>query len=368
MDVGRNRVSLLLDGRQAFPAMLNAIAQAKSTICLETYILRDDHTGRRFAAALAERARAGVEVNLLYDAWGSSVSEPFLQALGAAGVRTHPFHRVGPWSWPWTFLARILRRDHRKSLVVDGRVAFLGGLNISDDYAAPEDGGAGWRDTHVRVEGPAALQLQALFLRTWRRHMGARLDRARYARPGPPDRSLRIVASDFRLRRRGIRRAYLAAIGYARHEVLITQAYFLPPLSLLRAILQAARRGVEVRIILAGTTDVPLVLYAVRAMYERFLRAGVRIFEWRGRVLHAKTAVVDSRWATVGSSNLDAMSFFGNLEVNAVVEDPAFARALEEVFADDLTHCVEIKLADVQRRGIVDRIAFWLAYLLRQWL
>jgi cardiolipin synthase A/B len=370
LPVGHHRLGLLKDGVEAFPSMLGAIAGARSTICLETYILRDDRTGRRFAAALAERARAGVEVNLLYDAWGSSVSRDLLADLNEAGVRTLAFHPIRFQGRLGRMLFRLRKRNHRKALVVDGRIAFTGGLNIADDYTSREEGGEDWRDTALRLEGPAAAELQYFFLRTWRRHHGAPLDEMRYVWPARrPDPKVKVITSDLHRGRRSIRRAYRAAFRASRRRILITNSYFLPSHSLLRALQRAARRGVDVRVILAGTTDVRIVLLAARAIYGRLLKAGVRIYEWHAaRVLHAKTAVIDGHWSTVGSSNLDALSLRRNLEVNAIVEDPDFAAALEALFEEDLSHCEEITPERWRQRPWWQRALSWMAYLFRDWL
>lgn len=365
MSVGAHRVALLRDGEQAFPAMLAAIAGAQRTACLETYILRDDSTGRRFGAALKERAAAGVEASLLYDAWGSSVSASFLQDLRDGGVHTlafRPFDISAPFR-------KVARRDHRKALIVDGRIAFTGGLNLSDDYASPTKGGRGWRDTHLRFEGPAAAELEYFFLRTWRRAGGAPLDERRYSRgERRADPMVRIAGSEFRRRGRSITKEYRLAFEGARSRILLTSAYFLPPLRLIHALSAAARRGVDVQIMVAGTTDVPAVLFASRTIYGHLLAAGARMFEWRGRVLHAKTAVIDGRWSTIGSSNLDAQSLSQNLEVNAIIEHEGFASAMERMFAEDLEHCEEITADRWNQRAWWERAASWTAYLARDWL
>jgi len=369
MDVGAHRVALLRDGAQAFPSMLAAIASARSTICLETYILRADKIGQLFADALAERARAGVEVNVIYDAWGTSLPGEYLDFLHAAGVRTVAFHPVRFVGNARALVGRLVRRDHRKTLVVDSRVGFTGGINISDDYAAAEDGGGGWRDTHLRLEGPAALELQYFFRIAWRRAHGPPLDERRYGSDGRrPDPLLSIASSHLRRSRSDIRQAYRHAIRGARHRVWITNAYFLPQIRFLRALTGAAERGVDVRVMVAGTTDVPAVLFASRSIYDALLAAGVRLYEWEGRVLHAKTAVIDERWATVGSSNLDQQSLRQNLEANAIVRDVPFAAAMERMFVEDLASCREISAERWQHRPAWLRAASWGAYLLRRWL
>lgn len=369
LTVGTHQLALLKDGVQAFPAMLAAIAKARRTICLETYILRSDRTGTAFAEALAERARDGVEVNLLYDFWGSSVSSGMLDRLHRAGVRTLAFHPLRFSGKRREIIARLTRRDHKKSLTIDSAVGFTGGLNIADDYAAVEDGGSEFRDTHLRIEGPAAAELEYFFLKTWRRGGGAEIDAKRYGGDGRrPDPSVQIVTSDERRRRHSIRMEYLGAIRGARERILITNPYFLPTIRILHEIGEAAKRGVDVRIMVAGTTDVRAVLYASRSIYEMLLKEGVRMFEWRGRVLHAKTATIDGRWSTVGSSNLDYQSLRQNLEVNAIVKGRELAGALERMFEDDLTHSVEIIPERWMRRSIWSRVASWAAYLFRDWL
>lgn len=367
--LGPNRVSLLRDGYQAYPAMLSAIEAAQSTITLETYILRDDGTGKRFIRALCERANAGVEVLLLFDAWGSSVSEESLAELKQAGVKVLAFLPLRFAAGLKKVVSRLMRRNHRKSLVVDGEVGFTGGLNITDEYAAVADGGEGWRDTHLRIEGSGALQLEALFLTTWRRQKGPRFDEKRFLRPrAAACAAFNVVGNDFALHQKAIRKAYVDAMGRAKEKVFLTQAYFLPPGKLLKTMYKAVRRGVRVALIVAATTDVKLVLWGARGLYPKLLKNGVEIYEWQGRVLHAKTAVVDGSWATIGSSNLDSLSLRQNLEVNAVVVDHDFGRAMESLFLDDLAHCERITHETVKGYGLVRRLLSWFAFQLRHWL
>lgn len=367
--VGLHRLALLRDGEQAFPAMLEAIRGARSTICLETYILRSDSTGERFADALIERARAGVEVNLLYDAWGSAVSREYLRRLRNAGVRTLAYHPVvfdGRVGW---MINRLIRRNHRKTLVVDQWIGFTGGLNLADDYAPSSDGGKGWRDTHVRLEGPAVAELSRHFLDVWRREGGAALSEARYhVDLSPSDPLVRIVRNGARLDRKRIRDAYLNAIHGARERIRITNSYFIPTSRVFRALKGAARRGVRVELILAGTTDVPSTRWAAQSYYGPLLKAGVRIFEWHGRVLHAKTAVVDGIEGTVGSTNLDTLSLRYNLEINLAFRDEAFAADLERMFEEDLEFCVEIHPDDWRQRPWLHRLVSWFVSLFRRWL
>lgn len=369
VEAGEHGLALLKDGGQAFSRMLAAIAAARSTICLETYIFRDDQTGRRFGEALMERARAGVEVNFMFDGWGSDVAQDYLDELAHAGVRVaifRPLRWSGPWRQRFLFLSK---RNHRKSLVVDGEVGFLGGLNLSSDYAGLEDGGSGWRDTHLELRGPAAVRLERMFLDSWLASGGARLKVERYARSvQPTDGLVQVLGNGLATERKDIRRAYMTAFEGARERILLTHAYFLPPSRVLRELVRAARRGVDVRLVLAGATDVLAVLLAARGLYGKLMRSGVRIYEWEGRILHAKTGVVDRTWATVGSANLDAMSLRHNLEVNAVVRSEAFADALARMFEEDLRSCHEVTREELLRRPAIEKLLSYLAYQVRAWL
>lgn len=368
--VGEHRLSLLRDGEQAYPSMLEAIASARSHICLETYIFRADRTGRRFARALAERARAGVEVNVIVDAWGSPLPGGFVRRLQRAGVRILHYNPVRlSWRALRTRFARFFRRNHRKVLVVDNRVGFTGGLNIADDYASERDGGQGWRDTHLRIEGPAVAELLYIFRRTWEKEGGPPLDESRYRNEARrPDPKVRVLASDIRRGRRMIKDAFLQAMRQARERIWITSAYFLPTRKMLKALCGAAQRGVDVRVIVAGTTDVIPARYAAQSYYPRLLNSGVRVYEWVGTVLHAKTALVDRDWATVGSSNLDALSLRKNLEVNAFVEDRAFNEVLARLFEEDLENCVEIEWRWFRYRPLLDRLLSFVLGRLQRWI
>lgn len=297
------------------------------------------------------------------------MSDEAIEGLRAAGVKVHAFLPLRFTAGLKRVLARLLRRNHRKSLVVDGEVGFTGGLNISDEYAAVADGGEGWRDTHLRVEGPTAQELETFFLTTWRRQKGPRFDDARFVRGRrAPCAKLSVIGNDFALHQKAIRKAYLEAFGRAKERVFVTQAYFLPPGKLLKSLYRAVGRGVRVAVIVAATTDVKLVLWGARGLYPKLLKKGVEIYEWQGRVLHAKTAVVDGTWATIGSSNLDSLSLRQNLEVNAVVNDPDFGRAMEALFLDDLAHCERVTLATVKEYGLIRRLLSWFAFQLRHWL
>ena len=344
-----NACQLLKDGVEAYPAMLEAIRSARRYVHLETYMFIDDAVGELFGTALAEAAARGVHVRVLYDAVGSWTSRRrFFEELRARGVDIRPFK---PFSLG-RGLRYLLRRDHRKLLVVDGEVAFIGGVNISAHWA-PEGQGGAWRDDVMRIQGPTVHALELCFVATWR--MAFR-DRFRHWRESRRQRrrvrheqrggvSLAVLSS-----RRSIHRAYLHAISRARRSVLVAAGYFIPDRKLVAALREAALRGVEVSLLLPGKSDHPWLLHATRAFYEKLLTAGVRIFEWQRCVLHAKTAVVDGVWGTVGSFNLERLSLLFNHEVNAVFADPRLGRALEDSFRTDCESCLEVELTSFRRR------------------
>lgn len=362
-----NALTVLRDGRATFPAMLEAITAAKRHVNLATYTFASDSTGWTFAHALSERARAGVEVNVLYDSVGSTdASEDVFAAMRSAGVNVVEYHPIRPWKprWGWW------RRDHRKILVADGEVGFAGGLNIADLYAAPEKGGSGWRDTHLRIEGPAVADLQRFFIAVWRRAGGRRLDKRRYLPRLAPAGTVpvRVVGNTLLWNRWAIRRAALAAFRAAKRSIWIANAYFVPDGTILGEIVRARARGVDVRLMLPGNSDVRVVGWASRSLYRMLLDEQVRIFEWMGPMLHAKTMVVDGVWSAVGSFNLDRWSLVNNLEVSVNAFDPAVAAELETMFEADLARCTEITLDSWMRRPASWRIREWLASWLKPWL
>ena len=367
-DCTLNHVTALRAGGEAFPAMLEAITRAQRSIELETYILRADRIGQRFQAALCERARAGVAVRVLYDAVGSfTLSAKFVSELAEAGVRVAEFRPIAPWRARWG----LNRRDHKKMLILDGGLAFVGGLNIGDEYCALEDGGGGWHDAVARVEGPAVRELAALFAETWRDAGGDEipaLPEAARAAPASGDVAVHVLANSGLVSRPRMRRAYLRAIRRAEKTICIMNAYFIPDRTLRRAFAHAAQRGVSVRVIVPSRSDLHPVYYASRHLYPRLLRSGVRIFEWQGAMMHAKLAVIDGVWSTIGSYNLDRRSFVHNLEVALLMIDRELGQALERHFASDLESCTEISLADFERRPLWQSLLERVWYALRFWL
>ena len=365
-----NRVRPLFGGEQAYPEMLAAIRSAKEHIHLEIYILADDQVGRLFQAALIERAQAGVAVRLLYDSLGCfGLGESFLGPLRAAGVRILEFAPILPWRRRFG----LNRRDHQKILVVDDRLAFTGGLNLSEDYVPLEQGGGGWYDVHARIEGPAVHDLAALFRRTWVKHGGDRFQEPAMPPPALPQGGasapgVQVISNVVMRSRSHMRHAYLRAIRRADRTISLMNAYFIPDRGLRRAFARAARRGVVVRVIVPSTSDVQAVRYASRFLYARLMRTGVRIFEWPGRMMHAKCGVIDEVWSTIGSYNLDRRSFLHNLEVAVVVVDGAVGEELQVAFEEELKRCREVIPGEWEKRSVWEKAKEWAFYQLRYWL
>lgn len=352
-----HRVEVLIDGAAFFPCIIESIEAAQHYVFLETYILASDKTGWRVANALAERARAGVEVALIYDGYGSIALEDMPDFLRNAGVKVHAFRKVSltKRSWPWS------QRNHRKLLVADGKVGIVGGMNIASEYDAIENGGSGWRDTAVRVEGPAVQNLELMFRRLWKREKASPALTSQSLEPPsfPEGEDVRFLGNFARRDRKFVRRAYLLAILGAQKSVRIMNAYFIPDRVIRRALIRAARRGVVVEVIVGGSTDVKAALYATRSFYSMFLKAGVRIYEWREKVLHAKTAVIDGDWSTIGSTNLDYLSSFRNLEVNAGIAGPRIGKQMEAKFESDRERSTPIDLALWRARPFSWRLFEW---------
>jgi cardiolipin synthase len=364
-----NQVDVLVDGPQTYAAMFEAIDHARDHINIESYIVEAEGPGEELAQRLIARRRQGVSVNLLFDSFGSfGTSARYFEQLRRGGITLceyNPLRRLA------TSLSRALHlRDHRKLMVVDGRVGFIGGINISGVYSSGSAGivknaarsakgsQAGWRDTHVRVEGPVVAELQRLFIRHWQRFARDPMQHGRYfpALHAVGEHRVGVAATDAGTGRNPFYRALLAAIDAAQHRVLLTSAYFVPTRRLVQALTDAAQRGVEVSLVLPGISDFWAPLQAGRSHYSRLLRAGVRIHELHDRLLHAKTSVIDGVWATIGSSNLDWRSFLHNAEANVIVLDAGFGAQVESVFWADVDACNEVGLERWSRRGWMQRM------------
>ncbi len=370
-----NRVTLLHDGAQCFPAMLDAIAHAKHEVLLEMYWFGSDRTGWRFANALMDKAREGVPVAVIYDAVGSiDADEDIFEAMRAAGVRVIDYNPIAPWRRRFR-IGVVNRRNHRKMLMVDRRIGFTGGVNIGDEWADEADGGEGWRDDMVRIEGLAVASMRTIFLHTWNELAKQDEYETPFVEPPPPSRysgeseaKVRVLANHFLGERRAIRSTYLDRIRRAKESVYITNSYFVPDGVIRRALRRAAGRGVDVRVLLPGESDVPAVSYASRRMYGWLLNQGIHMHEWRGNVLHAKTAVIDGEWTTVGTYNLDYRSWRFNLEVTVAIEDPTVGAAMKERFFQDLESAPEVDLRHFRHRPISERMLEHFFYLFRKLL
>lgn len=350
--VGGNTLALYVRGKDLFAAMAEAIDAAKETVHLETYRFAGDATGKAFAERLARAARRGVRVRLIYDSVGSIELAPETETeMRNAGVQILEYHPVAPWRprWAWN------KRDHRKILVCDGRTGFIGGMNISDEHAPREEGGLDWPDAHARVEGPAVHELERLFRAVWHKETGRWFESHPVPglRPGPSP--VRVVGNHEILKRFAIREGYVNALRAARTEVSIANSYFIPDWRVRRSLAQAVRRGVDVRVLVPGRSDIRSVWYAMRATYGSLLSRGVRIFEWQGPMMHAKAVVVDRRWCAVGSYNLDHRSLQHNLEVNLQTTDGEFAAELCKRFEAGIEGALEITPYAWSRRSLTER-------------
>ncbi len=374
--VAGNRVTLLQDGAATYEDMLEAIRGARGHIRLETYIFDGDEMGRRFADALIAKRREGVAVAVIYDSVGAlGTPEEFFRPLREAGVQLVEFNPVNPLTAKagWN----LNERDHRKLLVVDGRVAFLGGINISGVYSrgsrssAPRHARAlPWRDTHVRIEGPVVADFETLFLRAWASQYGPPL-RADAPLPESKPRGKEVVRAIDGSPDEPYSAIYatlISAIDSAETEILMTNAYFAPDPQLRAALKDAVRRGVAVSLILPSVTDSSLIFHAGRSYYSELLDAGIRIYERHNVLLHSKTVVIDGVWSTVGSTNLDWRSFLHNHELNAVVLGADFGAQMRAAFERDLAGSTEITLAQWKQRSLGDRLKQGLARMWEYWL
>ena len=370
-----NKVTLLLDGPATYKSMYAAIRGAESNINMESYSIEDDEVGRRFADALVEKQKKGVQVNLVYDSVGSaSTPNEFFKPLSDAGGNVLEFNPLNP------FLLRKkweVGRDHRKLLIVDGQVAFVGGVNISSVYSSgsfrskpPEKGAKPWRDTHVRIEGPVVREFQKLFAATWLKQNGKPLDWASYhpAIDKKGNEIVRAIGGSPDQEHNAIYVTLLSAIDSAKTYAYVTNAYFVPDARLLAALRNAARRNVDVRLLLPNETDSNLVFYASHSYYDELLSAGVKIYEREDAMLHAKTALIDGVWSTIGSSNLDWLSFAHNQEVNAIVLGQEFGDQMKAMFDRDIASSRLITLERWRQRPIVMRLKEFGARLLSRWI
>jgi cardiolipin synthase len=359
-----NKVVLLQDGPATYAAMFAAIREAKLHINVESFIFDNSAVGRQFASLLEARQAAGVQVNVIYDSAGAiGTDRAFFQHMADAGIALIEFNPINPLAAgrPW----KLNHRDHRKLMVIDGRTAFLGGINISSVYSRGSSfgrrdtlsTGAGWRDTDIQIDGPVVAEFQKLFLETWNKQKGKPLGAGYF--PDIPVQGTEMVRAigstpddPFSL----IYLTFISAIMNAEKQVSIINAYFVPDPQLLDALIAAVARGVDVRLILPSQSDSGLAFHAGRSYYTQLLQGGVKIHERRGTPLHVKTAVIDGVWSCVGSSNLDWRSALDNDEINAIILGREFAGQMLGAFESDLGESDEVRLPSWQRRSFIPRL------------
>lgn len=397
-----NKVILLSNGPATYAAMFKIIQNAKDHINLESYIIEDDETGRKFADLLLQKQAKGVQVHIIYDSMGSlNTPASFFQRLRDGGIQVVGFNPMNPLkageNWGLT------HRDHRKILIVDGKFAIIGGINISKVYSSSpfkrkrnKKTPIHWRDTDIQIEGPAVAEFQKLFLDTWQKQKGPKLSERNYFPVLAPRNGISALTKSFpagktqETNSNALNEAgkalvrvigstpgetnripfivYVSAISFAEHSIHMTNSYFIPDDQIVKALTDAAGRGVDVKIILPGVTDSKLALHAQRYYYSRLLKSRVKLYEHSTSLLHAKTAVVDKVWSTIGSTNMDFLSLLNNDEVNAVVLSHDFAVEMEKMFARDLANSRQILWDEWEKRPLLFRVREWFVNLFVRWL
>jgi cardiolipin synthase A/B len=364
--VGGNRVTILLNGAEIFPAKLAAIRNAKRTINYAQYVFEDGEPAKDVAAALAERCRAGVKVNVLLDGFGALAMPPEHRSIMTdAGCQVETYRPLNPFTFD-----RANFRNHRRILVVDGVVGITGGSGISGKWSGNGREKGHWRDTDVLIEGPVVEQLQGAFAENWLESTGVAIGGPDYfpARQREPRGSIdaQVVRSSPAGGSHSMYTMFLLAMASAKQSIRITNPYFVPDDKMIKTLIGAARRGVRVTLIVPGAIDHNLVRQASRAEFGRLLRSGIDIYEYRPALLHAKTMVIDGIWSTIGSTNLDSRSFALNEELNVVVYDAGVARRLEGIFDQDLSNSRKVTYESWSRRGLPSRVLEILAIPLRE--
>jgi cardiolipin synthase A/B len=366
--IGGNHIKLLRNGAEYFPALEAAIDGAQNEVYLQTYIYAADATGMRIGNALMRAAQRGVVVNVLLDGFGcKDLSKAYIQELEQAGVQVM-FYR--PKVSPWTFKTRRLRRLHRKVVVIDGMVGFVGGINIIDDNDVP-DQVPPRIDYAVRIEGALLVVIVESVYKLWRRMAWAKIQQTKVStakvglQPSLEAKNMGLKAAfvtrDNVLHRRDIETAYLAAIAQAKSEIIIANAYFVPGKRFRQALLAAAARGVAVKLLLQGRKEY-FLMFATHAFYNEFLNGGIEIYEYRKSFMHSKVAVVDNHWATVGSSNIDPFSLLLAHEANVVIKDKAFATELKTEINASIDGAHRITAHEWQQTSKLKHFSSWVAY------
>jgi cardiolipin synthase A/B len=361
-------------------ALVQDIGAARRRVWIESYIFLDDPAGRAVARALEERARAGLDVRVLYDAIGSqSTSAAFFRRLAEAGVQVHAYHTIREALYRFSPLRILNRRDHRKLAVVDDVIAYFGGMNLVDqgsivaaDRAEAVPMSAGWRDVHVRLAGPRQAEVADSFERSWRRAHGQRIARRnrryRGAQLAAGDESIQFFDSGPGKKHTRAARVFGRLVQNARRKLRLSMAYFVPVGPILGRLLRARRRGVRIELVIPGASDVPIVQRATRHLYPRLLRRRFDIYERQAQMLHSKAMTVDDEWSVVGSCNLDARSLYINLEFLAVIHSKPFASALNAVIDGEIHQSRRVSMAEIESRSWPQRLLDRFAWEGRWWL
>ncbi len=359
-----NEVIIIDDGDLAYDEILNCIQEAKKNINISTYIFESDYVGKIFKDALIKKIEEGIEVNVIYDAVGSiRASRKFFKEMKEAGIHLIEFHPIFTLN-----LIKLNQRLHRKLFIIDGKVAFIGGMNISCEYAGPKYKGYNWRDLMAKVEGPAVADLQTMFFALWVRVGGVFSHKELEYFPQlhhKGDKDVVTVGTDYWVERKKLRDTFIMLVKKAEKEILIESAYFLPDHDIRKTLRDAARRGVEVKIIIPRNTDIKTVYYARRAMYTKFLKAGVKIYEYTPHVLHTKLAVIDRSTVIIGSANFDYRSFIHNIEGNIIVEGGEIGRDAYTIFQKDLENSQEVILEEFEKRSFAIKLIEWFLFFFR---
>ncbi len=359
-----NEVKIIDDGDLAYDEILAEIERAEKNINISTYILESDYVGKIFKDILIKKAREGVIVNLIYDAVGSiRASRSFFREMKKNGINLHEFHPIFTLN-----LIKLNQRLHRKLFIVDGKVAFIGGMNISCEYAGPKYKGYNWRDVMARVEGPAVADLQSMFIALWMKEAKKLEGNEKDYFPHQSekgDKEVVVIGSDFYKERKHLRDTFLMMVKNASREILIESAYFLPDHEIRVELRKAAERGVDVKIIIPRNTDIKTVYYARRAMYEKALKAGIKIYEYTPHVLHTKMAIFDRSTVVIGSANFDYRSFLHNIEGNIIVEGGEIGEEAYRVFKKDLENSQEVIYEEFRKRSFIIKFVEWFLFFFR---
>jgi cardiolipin synthase len=378
--VAGHELSIYVESPPLIESIVNDIRSARTRVWVESYIFLDDRAGQAVAEALMERAQAGVDVRVIADAVGSQTAPwPFFRELEEAGVRVHIFHSFWEALWSLSAFRIINRRNHRKLVVIDDSVAYFGGMNLADTFQAtdvePPEGrpaSSGWRDVHIRLTGPQQAEVAESFERSWRLAHKEEIQRRtrayRLGKLAPGEESIQFFDSGPGLKHTRAGRIFIRVLKEARQSLTLSMAYFVPVGRVLRALLRAHRRGVFIRVVVPGESDVPVVQRASRWLYTKLIRRRFHIYERQFNMLHSKVMVIDDQWSIVGSCNLDARSLWLNLEFLAVIHSEKFAQALNAIAAYEIERSRRITLRECLARSRWQRFLDRAAWSLRWWL